>query len=44
LADGNWIAANLVANAPDDIPVVAVRLTPVSEPVLLLTPVPSADQ
>lgn len=44
LADDNWIAADAVLNAPDNIPVVGVRLTPVSEPVLLKTPISSENQ
>jgi hypothetical protein len=44
LADGNWIAADLVINASDDIPIAAMRITPVAEPVLLVTPVPSEER
>jgi hypothetical protein len=44
LADDNWIAADSVINAPADLPVVGLLLTPVAEPVLLVTPVPSEER
>jgi hypothetical protein len=44
LADDNWIAADFVADAPDDIPINVRIPTPISGPVLLVTPVPSAER